>query len=298
MDRFHAMKVFVRIAETGGFAEAARQLHLSPPAVTRAVAALEEAIGTRLLTRNTRSLKLTDAGQRYVENCRRILSAVEEAEASAAGSFANPTGVLTVTASVLFGQIYVLPLITEFLDQHQQVVGRTVFLDRVTNLVDEGIDVAIRIGHLPDSSYTAIKVGSVRRVICGSPDYFARHGTPSHPSELSKHRIVAATGAWTSLEWRFGKDGNAVASVRPSLFTNSNEAAIIAARAHWGLTRVLSYQIGPDLVAGHLQTTLESFEEDPVPVHVVHPEGRNASAKVRSFVDFVVPRLRADRLIN
>lgn len=298
MDRFHAMRVFVRIADTGGFAEAARQLHLSPPAVTRAVAALEDAIGARLLTRNTRSVKLTEAGQRYVDDCRRILSAVEEAEASAAGSFANPTGALTVTASVLFGQIYVLPLITEFLDLHPQVIGRTVFLDRVTNLVDEGIDVAIRIGHLPDSSYSAIKVGSVRRVICGSPEYFDTHGAPSHPSELASHRIVAATSAWTSLEWRFGKDGKAVTHVRPSLFTNSNEAAIIAARTGWGLTRVLSYQIGPDLIEGRLQTTLEAFEEDPFPVHVVHPEGRNAPAKVRSFVDFAVSRLRANRLIN
>ena len=298
MDRFHAMRVLVRIADTGGFAEAARQLHLSPPAVTRAVAALEDLIGARLLTRTTRSVKLTEAGQHYVEDCRRILAAVEEAEASAAGSFARPTGLLTVTASVLFGQIYVMPLITEFLDTYPDVSGRLLFLDRVTNLVDEGIDVAIRIGQLPDSSYSAIKVGSVRRVMCGSPGYFERNGVPKHHADLAEHRIVAATSAWTSLEWRFGKGGKTLTHVKPALFCNTNEAAIIAARSGWGLTRILSYQIGPDLLSGRLQTTLDDFEEDALPIHVVHPEGRNASAKVRAFVDFAVERLRANRFIN
>jgi DNA-binding transcriptional LysR family regulator len=298
MDRYHAMRVLVRIADTGGFAEAARQLHLSPPAVTRAVAGLEELIGARLLTRTTRSVKLTEAGQRYVEDCRRILAAIEEAEASAAGSFAKPTGVLTITAPALFGQIYIMPIVTEFLDTYPEVTGRTLFLDRVTNLVDEGIDVAIRIGHLPDSSYSAIKVGSVRRVICGSLDYFERRGAPKHPSDLAGHRIIAATSAWTSLEWRFGRGGATAVHVKPTLFCNSNEAAIIAARSGWGLTRVLSYQIGLDLLEGRLQTTLDEFEEEPLPIHVVHPEGRNASAKVRAFLEFTAARLRANRLLN
>lgn len=298
MDRFHAMRVFTRIADTGGFAEAARQLNLSPPAATRAIAALEETIGARLLTRTTRTVKLTEVGQRYVEDCRRILAAIEEAEAAAAGSYARPTGSITVTASVLFGQIYVLPIMTDFLDAYPEVTGRLLFLDRVTNLVDEGIDVAVRIGQLPDSSHSAVRVGSVRRVICGSPTYFERHGAPAHPADLAKHRIIAATSAWTSLDWRFGRDGKTVSHVRPALFCNSNEGAIAAARSGWGLTRVLSYQIGPDLLAGALQTTLEAFEEDPLPIHIVHPEGRNASAKVRAFVDFAAARLRANRLVN
>lgn len=298
MDRFHAMRVFLRIADTGGFAEAARQLHLSPPAVTRAVAALEDNIGARLLTRTTRSVKLTEVGQRYAEDCRRILAAIDEAEAAAAGSYAKPTGLLTVTASVLFGQIYVMPVMTAFLDEYPDVTGRMLLLDRVTNLVDEGIDVAIRIGQLPDSSYSALKVGSVRRVICGSPDYFERHGTPQRPADLADHRIIAATSAGTSLEWRFGGGAKNSVHVRPGLFCNANEAAIGAARAGWGLTQVLSYQIGPDLVDGRLQTALDNFEEDPLPIHVVHPEGRNASAKVRAFVDFAAARLRANRLIN
>lgn len=298
MDRIHAMRVLVRIADTGGFAETARQLNLSPPAVTRAVAALEDLIGARLLTRTTRSVKLTEAGRRYVDDCRQILSAIEDAEAAAAGSYAKPTGVITITASVLFGQIYIVPIVTEFLDAYPEVTGRLLFLDRVTNLVDEGIDVAIRIGHLPDSSQAAIKVGSVRRVICGAPAYFERHGAPAEPADLTRHRIIAATSAWTSLDWRFGKQSRTVTPVRPALFCNSNEGAISAVRSGWGLARVLSYQIGPDLLNGTLQTTLDEFEEEPLPIHIVHPEGRHASAKVRAFVDFAAERLRANRLVN
>lgn len=298
MDRYHAMKVIVRIADTGGFAEAARQLHLSPAAITRAVAALEDLIGTRLLTRTTRSVKLTEAGSRYVDDSRRILAAIEEAEASAAGSFVKPTGGLTVTASVLFGQIYVTPIMTEFLDTYPDVTGTLVYLDRITNMVDEGIDVAIRIGHLPDSSNSATKVGSVRHVICGAPSYFERHGIPKHPSDLIRHRIIASTTAFTSLDWRFGPQGKLIAPVKPTLYCNSNEARIKAANSGWGLTRVLSYMVGPELVEGRLQTVLEEFEEPPLPIHVVHPEGRNAAAKVRAFVDFAVERLRANRIIN
>ena len=292
------MRVFVRIAETGGFAEAARQLHMSPPAVTRAVAALEDAIGARLLIRTTRSVKLTEAGRRYVEDCRRILAAIEEAEAAAAGSYAAPTGMLTVTSSVLFGQIYIMPIMTEFLDLHPQVTGRMLLLDRVVNLVDEGIDIAIRIGHLPDSGLSAVKVGSVRRVICASPDYLQARGVPRVPADLAGHRIIAATSAWTSLEWRFGARGETAVQVKPALYCNANEAVIAAARAGWGLTRALSYQIGPDLISGNLQIVLEEHEQPPLPVHIVHPEGRNAAAKVRAFVDFARERLKANRVIN
>lgn len=298
MDRYHAMRVFVRVAETGGFAEAARQLHMSPPAVTRAVAALEETIGARLLTRTTRAVKLTEAGGRYLADCRSILAAITEAEAAAAGSYATPTGMLTVTSSVLFGQLYIMPIMTAFCDAYPEVTGRMLFLDRIVNLVDEGVDVAIRIGHLPDSSYSAIRVGAVRRVICGAPDYLEARGVPRHPAELAQHRIIAATSAWTSLEWRFGEDGGIAVGVKPALFSNSNEAAIGAARSGWGLTRALSYQIGPDLLAGRLKIVLEDFEQPPLPVHIVHPEGRNASAKVRAFIDFARERLRANRVIN
>jgi DNA-binding transcriptional LysR family regulator len=296
MDRWQAMRIFTRVAETGSFAEAARVLHLSPPAVTRAVAALEETIGARLFVRTTRSVKLTEAGSRYVEDCRRILADIAEAEAAAAGSYASPTGELAVTASVMFGQIYVLPIMTEYLDLHPAVTARTLFVDRPVNIIEEGIDVAVRIGHLPDSGLSAIKVGTVRRVICGAPAYFEKHGMPATPTDLKDHRIVASISAWASPEWRFAGDQRITISA--ALSCNTNAAAIAAARAGWGLTRVLAYQIAPALVAGELQIALSAYEEPPLPIHVIHPQGRHAPAKVRAFIDLAVDQLRANRLLN
>ncbi len=298
MALFHTMQVFVKVAETSGFAEAARQLNMSPPAVTRAVASLEERIGARLFTRTTRTVKLTEAGTRYLDDCRRILADVAEAEAAAGGSYATPTGVLTVTASALFGQHYITPILTEYLDQNPEVNVRALFVDRITNMVDEGIDVGIRIGDLPDSSFSAIRVGAVRRVVCGAPSYFAAHGVPRHPADLAKHRTIVSTTSWASLDWRFGGPQKPVVRIAPRLSVNSFDAVLAAARRGWGLARPLSYQIGQALIAGELETVLEEFEEEPLPVHVVHPEGRRASAKVRAFVDLAVERLRANPSIN
>jgi DNA-binding transcriptional LysR family regulator len=298
MDRWQAMKVFVKVAETKGFAEAARLLHMSPPAVTRAVAALEETIGARLLVRTTRSVTLTDAGTRFFEDCSRILADLAEAEASAAGSYARPSGVLTLTASVMFGQRYVLPIVTDYLAEYPQVSVRTLFVDRVVNIVDEGVDVAVRIGHLPNSGFSALKVGSVRRVVCGAPSYFAKHGAPDTPADLANHAIISATSAWASTEWRFGQDDKSIVHVYPRLYCNTNDAALQAAIGGFGLTRLLSYQVAPSLLSGELQTVLSAYEEHPLPIHIVHPEGRHAPAKVRTFIDFAASRLRADRLIN
>ncbi|QSY97905.1 LysR family transcriptional regulator (plasmid) [Rhizobium bangladeshense] len=298
MDRWQAMKVFVKVAEAESFADAGRQLHMSPPAVTRVVSSLEDIIGTRLLTRTTRSVKLTESGSRYFTDCQRLLADLADAEAAAAGAFAKPTGTLSITASSMFGTMFVLPVVTEYLDEYPDVIGRCMFLDRVVNIVDEGIDVSIRIGNLPDSGFSAIRVGSVKRVICGSPHYFDQNGVPLTPSDLSRHRIVASTSAWSSLEWRFGSEQKTVVHVSPRLFTSSNEAAISTAVKGWGLTRVLSYQIAPELERGQLQTVLADYEEEPLPIHVVHPDGRHASAKVRSFVDFAVAKLRANRHFN
>ena len=298
MSRFHAMHVFVKVAEASGFAEAARQLNMSPPAVTRAVASLEDHIGARLFTRTTRTVKLTEAGTRYFEDCRRILADVAEAEAAAGGSYATPTGVLTVTASVLFGQDYITPILTEFLDQNPEVNARALFVDRITNMVDEGLDVGIRIGDIADSSFSAIRVGAVRRVVCGAPAYFEKYGVPKDPSELSNHQIIVNTTSWASLDWRFGSGQKVVVRVTPRLSFSTYGAVIAATIQGWGISRPLSYQIGQPLIDGDLQTILSGFEEDPLPVHVVHPEGRRASAKVRAFVDLAVDRLRANRLIN
>lgn len=288
----------MKVAEAESFADAGRQLHMSPPAVTRIVSALEDVIGTRLLTRTTRSVKLTEAGAQYFADCQRLLADLSEAEAIAAGAYGKPTGTLTVTTSAMFGTMFVLPLMTEYLDLYPDVIGRGLFVDRVVSMVDEGIDVAIRIGHLPDSGLTATRVGQVRRVICGSPIYFEKHGVPMSPSDLSRHRIIASTSAWTSLEWRFGVQKKSTVRVNPRLYCSTNEAAISAAASGWGLTRVLSYQIAPQLEAGELRTILSDYEEEALPIHVVHPEGRHASAKVRSFIDFAVGKLRSNRHFN
>ncbi|MBP2302724.1 LysR family transcriptional regulator [Azospirillum picis] len=290
------MRIFVKVAETASFAEAARHLHMSAPAVTRAVASLEAMIGARLFVRTTRSVKLTEAGTRYFEDCRRILSDLAEAEAAAGGSYATPTGTLAVTSSALFGQMHVLPILTEFLDGHPAMRARTLFIDRPVNIVEEGIDVAIRIGHLPDSGFTAVKVGTVRRVVCGSPAYFERHGVPVAPADLRGHRVLVSTSAWASPEWRFAGDQRV--TIDPILQCNTNEAVIAAASGGRGLTRVLHYQIGPALLAGDLQIVLGDHEEPPLPIHVLYPEGRHAPAKVRAFVDLAVARLRENRLLN
>ena len=195
MDRWQAMRIFVKVAETESFADTARQMFMSAPAVTRAVSSLEDLIGARLLVRTTRSVKMTEAGVRYFEDCRRILADIAEAEAAAGGSYATPTGTLSITASALFGQMYVLPVVTDYLNTYPTMKAKTLFIDRPVNIVEEGIDVAVRIGHLPDSNLSAVKVGTVRRVMCGSPKYFERFGVPKSPADLKDHRIAASTAA-------------------------------------------------------------------------------------------------------
>ena len=295
MDRLQAMNVFVAVADVGGFAGAARRLAMSPPAVTRAIAALETAIGARLLTRTTRHVRLTDAGGRYLDDCRRILAAVGEAEASAAGSHTRPTGVLTVTAPILFGRLHVLSALTGFLAAHPSVEGRALFLDRFVHLVDEGVDVAVRIGDLADSGLVAIRCGIVRRVVVGAPAYLADQGRPEFPADLARHRIIGLSHS-ASPNWQFAS--KEAVSVRPRLSCNVNEAAIAAAVDGWGLTQVLSYQVAGAVVDGRLEIVLDRFETEPLPVHVVHVEGGGASAKTRAFVDHVVRHLRTNAVLN
>lgn len=295
MDRLESMGVFVAVAEAASFTGAARRLGMSPPAVTRAVAALEERLGVRLLTRTTRVVRVTEAGARYLEDCRRILAEVAEADESAAGLNAEPRGQLHVTAPALFGRIFVLPAVAAYLERYPQVSVNALFLDRVVNLVEEGLDVAIRIGELPDSSLQAIRVGQVRRVVCAAPGYLARHGVPMEPQQLARHAVVLSRGITPGLDWKFFGDGGVVpVRVSPRLSVSSNDSAVAAAVSGVGLTRLLSYQVAPQLAAGELQIVLAGFEPPPLPIHVVHREGRHASAKVRAFVDLVVERLRAD----
>ncbi|KZB61106.1 LysR family transcriptional regulator [Thalassospira lucentensis] len=298
MDRFQAMRIFVRVVEAQSFAAAARELGSSPPAVTRAVAFLEEITGARLLTRTTRSVTLTEPGANYYDDCKRLLADLEEAEAAAGGAYARPSGTLTITAPVLFGQMYIFPVMTEFLDLYPEVRGRVLLFDRIVNIVEEGIDLAIRIGHMADTSMSAIKVGTVRRIICGSPDYFARCGRPQGPADIGAHRVVASTGSSAPLDWQFGGDQNNRLSVNARLQTNSIEAARKAAIEGWGLVRMLSYQAVPFIENGSLEVVLSDYEPEPLPIHIVHPEGRHAPAKVRAFIDLAVDRLRSDRRIN
>ncbi len=299
MDRFQEMQVFLAVAEEQGFAAAARRLSMSPPSVTRAVAALEERIGTLLLARTTRSLHITEAGQRYLDDCRRILAELEEAEESAAGSHAIARGQLTLTAPVLFGELFVTPVLVDYLEQHPAVSIKALLVDRVVSMVDEGIDVAVRIGNLPDSGLHSVKVGEVRLVVCASPAYLNQHGRPQHPHELLQARVVEAASSSLVSDWRFaGPEGWLNVRPEPRLVVTANQAAINAACLGWGLTRVLSYQVAGKVAAGELEIVLEQFELPPLPIHVVYQGGRKVPAKVRTFVDFCAERLGQDLALN
>ena len=301
MDRFTAMNIFVRVAEEQGFAAAARNLNISPAAVTRTIAQLEEIIGARLLVRTTRSVTLTDAGVRYLADCKRLLSDLKEVEAAAGGAYAKPSGMLTITAPVQFGQMHVAPIVGEYLDEYPEMRARLLLFDRIVNIVEEGIDLAVRIGDLADSSLSAVRVGQVGQTVCASPDYFARFGMPETPAELGAHRIIATTGSSARLDWRFkSPDNGRKINLSPDARwqTNSIEAARNAALDGWGILRMLSYQAAPFIADGRLAPVLGDYAPDPVPIHLVHPEGRNAPAKVRAFIDMAAETLRLNPLFD
>jgi DNA-binding transcriptional LysR family regulator len=267
------------------------------------VAALEEHLGVKLLERTTRVVRPTQAGLRYLEDARRIRTEVQAAGEAAAGVNAEPRGLLTVTAPVIFGRMYVVPGIVAYLAKHPSTQVHALLIDRVVSLVEEGVDVGIRIGELPDSTLRALPVGHVRLVACASPAYLERAGTPHSPHELARHAIVASSAGGSSgfgaMHWRFGTaDGVKPIRVRPRLTVTTNDAAIEAAVEGFGITRVLSYQVGPYVAAGRLELLLEKFETESWPVHIVHYVGRHASAKVRTFVDLMAARLRADRALK
>lgn len=295
MDRLHLMQVFVAVAEEAGFAAGARRLRMSPPAVTRAVAALEARLGVKLLDRTTRYVRTTDVGQRYLDDARRILAEADAADEAAAGVNAEPRGHLAVTAPVLFGRMHVMPGILEYLERYPETEVSALFLDRIVNLLEEGLDVGIRIGELPDSSMRALRVASVRRVLCASPAYLQQHGRPETPRDLQDHTVIASHAGGTALEWRFETpSGIPTPRIRPRLAVTTNDAALEAARMGFGITRLLSYQVAHAVAAGELEIVLNDSEPRPWPIHIVHREGRYASAKVRVFVDLMAERLRND----
>jgi DNA-binding transcriptional LysR family regulator len=299
VDRFHLINTFVAVVDTQGFAGAARKLSMSPPAVTRAINELEVHLGLRLLTRTTRTVRVTDAGARYAQDCRRILAELAEADESVCGQHGAPRGRITVTAPVLFGGMVVTPIVTAYLQRYPEVSASCLFLDRVVNLVEEGVDVAIRIGELPDSTMQAIRVGQVRQLICASPAYLAAHGIPMAPDDLHQHAIVSASSVTPNPEWRLVHKGEPrTVRLQARLTTTTNDSAVAAVVGGFGVTRLLSYQVAEHLRAGRLKTVLTEYEVAPLPVHVVHREGRQAPQRVRAFIDLAVERLRAQAALQ
>jgi DNA-binding transcriptional LysR family regulator len=293
MDRLQQLKVFVAVVDAGGFAGAARKLNLSPPAVTRAISDLEGQLGVRLFTRTTRVVRVTEPGARYVEDCRRILAELAEADESVSGLHGAPRGRLTVTGPALFGALYVTPIVTEYLQRYPEVTASCWFLDRIVNLTDEGVDVAVRIGPLPDSSLQAVRVGRVRRVLCAAPVYLATHGEPRALDDLGTHSIISANAVTPNPEWKFTHAGEPVSvKVQPRLQTTTNDSAVAAVVSGFGISRLMSYQVAEHMRAGRIVEVLTDFESPDLPVHLVHHEGRHASQKARAFLDLAIERLR------
>jgi DNA-binding transcriptional LysR family regulator len=289
MDRIDAMQAFVAVADLQGFAPAARKLKLSPPAVTRLIAALEERLGARLLQRTTRKVALTDVGARYLERIRRVLADIEEAERAAEGESARPSGQLVVSAPLGFGRLHVSPVMSAYLKRYPEVSGELRLEDRVVSLVEDGIDLAVRIGELADSSLVARHVGEMRRIVVASPAYLKARGEPKRPADVVSHDTIQFGSTVAAVDWRFSDDGEAVRiAYAPRLLTNSSDAAVQYAEASGGLTRVLAYQAAASLKAGRLKVVLEKFELPASPIHIVYPTSRLLSAKVRTFIDLVV----------
>jgi DNA-binding transcriptional LysR family regulator len=289
MDRFASLSAFVRVAELKGFAPAARHMGLSPSALTRLVAALEDHLGARLLRRTTRSVTLTDEGERYLLQARRILADLADADASLQAVRAVPAGRLVVAAPLAFGRFHVGPLLSAYLSRYPAVQGELRLGDRNVSLIEDGIDVAVRIGELVDSTLKARRVGETRRVLVAAPGYLERHGTPSSPADIAAHRCIHFSGFNASHEWVFQKQGRRLrVGFTPSFVTNGAESAVQHAVAGGGLTLVFAYQAAPALAQGRLRVLLPDYERPPLPIQLVYPTARLLSAKVRTFIDMTV----------
>jgi DNA-binding transcriptional LysR family regulator len=294
MDRLEAMSALLAAVDAGSLSGASRNLGMPLATLSRKVSELETHLRTRLVIRTSRRLILTDAGRSYVAACKRILDDVREAERAAAGEYSAPKGELIITAPIVFGRLHVLPVLLEFLKTYPEIDVRLTLADRVVNLQEYHVDLAVRIGELPDSSLVAMRVGSIGRVVCGSPAYFAERGTPKRPNELSKHECITFNGLTSPEAWIFpsGK-GNISVAVHSRLIVNTAEAAIDAAIAGLGITRVLSYQVADAMRTGALVLALREFEPPPVPVSLVHAAQGRLALKLRAILDFAAPRLKA-----
>jgi DNA-binding transcriptional LysR family regulator len=296
VDKFIQMQVFVAVAETEGFSSGARRLNISPPVATRAIGDLEARLGVKLLTRTTRYVRVTDAGRRYLDDSKRILDELADADESAVGINGDPSGEIAITAPVMFGRLFVLPGVIEYLNRYPKMEVSTLFVDRLVNLLEEGLDIGVRIGELPDSGMRAIPVGRIHRVVCGAPEYFERMGIPLFPEDLLQHTVVSSRTVNLTNDWKFGQDKTV--RVKPRLITNTNEAAIDAAINGFGIVRQFSYQVAQEVADGRLNIILSEYESDSLPINILHSEGRRASAKIRNFVDLIVEQLRSDSVLN
>jgi DNA-binding transcriptional LysR family regulator len=293
VDRLDAMSVFVAVVDAGSLSRAGRRLNAPLATVSRKLRDLEAHLKTRLLTRSTRQLALTDAGRDYLAACRQILEQIEEAERAASGAYANAKGELVVAAPLVFGRLHVVPLVAEFLETYPDVDVRLLLGDRNVNLLEEHVDVALRVGVLPDSGLVAAQLGGIRLVTCASPSYLARFAAPATPADLATHRCVTFAGLMPATSWTFdGSQHPECVSVRSRLSVNSADAAIAAAVAGAGITRVLSYQVAEALRDGALVRLLSGHEPAPVPVSLVHAGQGRLPMKSRAFLDFAAPRLR------
>jgi DNA-binding transcriptional LysR family regulator len=289
MDRFAAISAFIAVVDRQGFAPAARHLGLVPSAVTRHVAALEAHLGVRLLARTTRSVTLTEAGAHYLERARRIMAELAEAEEFAQSERLTPVGRLVVSAPAVFGRLHVAPLMAEFLNRHAGVQGQLQLSDRWVNMVEEGVDCAIRIGHLPDSGLVARRLGETRRIIVGAPGYLAQYGTPDDPRDITAHRIIRFSAFEGAEEWRLLRAGGEErVPIAPCLVTNSADAALCAAERGGGLTMVLAYQAREAIAAGRLIRILGDFEPPSLPIQIAWPAARLIPAKLRAFIEVAV----------
>jgi DNA-binding transcriptional LysR family regulator len=296
VDRLEAMSLLLSVVEAGSLSAASRKLGVPLPTVSRKISDLEAHLNTRLLTRSTRKLALTDAGAAYLTAAKRILEEVGEAERAASGEHAAPRGDLVITAPVVFGRLHVLPIIAEFLSQWREINVRLVLADRNLDLIDDHVDIAVRIGALADSAWVATRVGAVRSVVCGSPAYFAAHGVPERPEDLSALAAVTFDPFWPSQHWVFRdptSERELRVAVRSRLTVNTAEAAIDGAAAGLGVTRVLSYQVAQAVSDGRIQIVLSQYEPAPAPVSLIHGPQGLTPLKVRMALDFAAPRLRA-----
>lgn len=295
MGRLEAMRVFASIVESGGFSAASRALGIPLPTVSRQIAELEKQLGAQLLTRSTRKVAVTESGRQYYNSVCRILESIADAEAEVAGEYRSPRGRLTITAPALFGTLHVLPVVLEFMKTHENIIARLLFSNFIADLVDESIDIGIRIGKVVDTSLIASSIGEVRHLYCASPNYLSTRGWPQRPENLKEHDCISFSKFGDPAPWPFRTAGQVQSNLAftPRLVVDSAEAAIAAAIAGSGVTWLYSYQAAPHIADGSLSRVLVDFEPAPAPVNIVHPSTRLEPQKVRSFIEFSRERLRS-----